>query len=113
MVRREQAFGPVPSFVRGASSMGAATVLPLVADEVDEVDEGVALRRTRRELEARRADAARARARVRAPKATPLFAGEGHLRLVPRFELAGEALVANDDLAALRRSRSAAPGRPA
>ena len=67
-------------------------------------------RRTRRELDARRADAARRRGRRAEPS---LFAGNGRLRLVPRFELSGEPLVANDDLRDLPRARSAAPGRNA
>jgi nucleoid-associated protein YgaU len=90
--------------------MGAARVLPVVAEEADPA---IADRRVaRRALEARRADAARRRRR--AGSSSPgLFAGDGRLRLVPRFELTGHALVANDDLASLRRPPSAAPDRTA
>jgi nucleoid-associated protein YgaU len=91
--------------------MGAATILPVdvVGAGADGSEAAGERRLTRRELEARKADAARRRRGARVSAGRALFAGDGQLRLVPRFELAGDDLVANDDLASLRRSRSAAP----
>jgi nucleoid-associated protein YgaU len=138
MVRREQTFGAKGGDRARSDGMGAAPVLETsektasgaswsaaptrparLALAAPSSREGrqpqgaTAVRRSQRELAAIRADAARRRrAELVATPRPLLFAGTGHVRLVPRIELRGDDLVANHDLAPLAREHpSAAPGR--